>query len=451
MQYSFREVHTLNLLHDNDEYSRRFNIPIDLKLMTLIILLVVGTAITCGVIFKVDKIVPADGVLETRARLFEVRAMESGRVSELLVTEGQEVSEGQMLVRFDPHLVELEIARLQQEKETLQRSIWTRYYELEPVANGSLMEHFSAELASLDDPVGALGYQHYLRRQLDDALATLEQSRRVLQANVDTSEERLLIATATRDMVSDEVARLGRLVERGAESAASLESARKRLQELEGNMVSLSGSIRSDQAELARLAVEMEQRRNDFRVERLLQIQDELDRYRQAKLDLARQQRILSELEVVAPFAGRVDNVEVRGPGEALSEGAALLHLRPAFNEEDLQIEIEIPSNYAVWVEPGMEFRASSLGNNPDDHGYIHGRVGFVSSSSEDSEDGQRRYRMRGEITEINLTGRSVPPETFLRPGLQLSVEIKAGERRLINYLFDPFTKHLRTALSEPT
>ncbi len=38
MKYSFDEIHALNLLSDNPEYSQRFNTPKDLKVVTLVIL-----------------------------------------------------------------------------------------------------------------------------------------------------------------------------------------------------------------------------------------------------------------------------------------------------------------------------------------------------------------------------------------------------------------------------
>jgi hypothetical protein len=124
--------------------------------------------------------------------------------------------------------------------------------------------------------------------------------------------------------------------------------------------------------------------------------------------------------------------------------------LRPEFRRDDLVIEIKIPSSFAVWVEQGMEFRASALGNNPDDHGYISGTVAFVSKSTSEDKAGARYFRMIGRITDFDLSARGLEP-AFLRPGLELSVEIKAGKRRLINYIFDPFTKHFRNALKEPS
>jgi len=74
----------------------------------------------------------------------------------------------------------------------------------------------------------------------------------------------------------------------------------------------------------------------------------------------------------------------------------------------------------------------------------------IASSSTPDEATGQRFYRMKGRIVKIEAL-RTAARNTLLRPGTELSVDIQAGERRLINYVFDPFSKYLRKALSEPS
>ena len=175
-----------------------------------------------------------------------------------------------------------------------------------------------------------------------------------------------------------------------------------------------------------------------------------LDAHQQTKFELAKKQRQRKDMIIRSPIDGTVDGVAIKGSEEFLSANSSLITLRPLFRKDDLLIEIQIPSAYAVWVKPGMSFRASALGNNPDDHGYINGVVDFVSeSTSEATAGGNRVYRMIGKITKFDLSARGLEP-AFLRPGLELNVEVKAGKRRLINYIFDPFTKHFRTAFSEP-
>lgn len=446
MQYSFKEIHALNLLSDNPEYSKRFNTPADLKIMTLIILLVVAAAVTGAILFKVDKIVPAQGVLETQAKLFEVRAPYQGFVRTIHVEEGMEVAPGDALIAFDTELMDREIDRLQQELVTLRRSVWTDFHQIEAWLDEATRAALEKRLASIPNPIEQLGYGAYLERALGHSLATLDQSIRGLDTRQTTLERQIRWLDETIAMEESERARLKRLMDQGIESRSAVDRQERTLLELKSNRENLRSDLENTGTDRDKLAVERAKLKDDFILERLLRLQDQLDQYNQSESRLASQQRERDDMTVRAPFAAIVDEVLARGQHEVIEAGSPLVELRPRFDRDDLEIEIQIPSNYAIWVEPGMEFRASSLGNNPEDHGRLHGTVGFVSKSSEVVE-GKRIYRMTGSITRMDINN----PETFLRPGLQLSVEIKAGERRLINYLFDPFTKHLRTALSEPS
>lgn len=446
MQYSFKEIHALNLLSDNPEYSKRFNTPADLKIMTLVILAVLATAIGSAIVFKVDKIVPAQGVLETRAKLFEVRSPSSGFVDTIHVAEGDAVSAGEAIVSFDTELLDLEIDRLQQQLATLSRSVWTDYYLIRDWLNGETRASLEERLASVPNAVEALGYQGYLERSLAHSLAALDQSIGGYDARHAALSSQILWLREAAAMEQADLDRLVRLKEQGIESQSSVDAQQRAVLDIKSQLEALKSEQATIATEKDRTVLDRSKVQDDFVLERLLRLQDQLDQYNQTISQLASQRRERENMIVRAPFAAVIDQVQARGRHEVLEAGAALADIRPLFDQGDLEIDIQIPSNYAIWVSPGMEFRASSLGNNPEDHGRLHGVVGFVSKSSNIVE-GQRMYRMTGNITKLEVND----AETFLRPGLQLSVEIKAGERPLINYIFDPFTKHLRTALSEPS
>lgn len=451
MQYSFREIHTLNQLSDNPEYSKRFNTPIDLKVMTLIVLVTISAVVASAILFKVDKIVPAQGVLDTQAKLFEVRAAYQGFVQTIHVDEGMEVDLNEVLITFDTELRDREIERLNQEIATLSRSVWTDFYQINTWLEEPTRTALTNQLETVHNPIEGLGYQAFLVRALELSLTALDQSILGLETQQATLERQLYWLDQNIAMEEDELGGLGRLKEQGIESLSSVTDQERILLDLRSNRESLRSELENAGVEQDRMVVERSKLKDDFILERLLRLQEQLDQYHQAQSRLASQIREREDMTARAPFAAIVDQVLVRGKHEVMEAGSALVRLRPRFDQQDLEIDILTPSNYAIWVEPGMEFRASSLGNNPEDHGRLHGIIDFISESSEVAEgtgnNGQRFYRMTGTITRMDISN----PETFLRPGLQLSVEIKAGQRRLINYLFDPFTKHLRTALTEPS
>lgn len=450
MDYNFGEIHALNLLSDNPEYSKRFNTPKDLKVVTCCILGALAIIVTVAIVFKVDKIVPAKGMLETKAELFEVRNTQQGFVAKVHHEEGEAVRAGDLLVEFDTRLLELDIAGLNQEIKTLGRALWSDTLQLQPVLAEAEYTDLTRLLGKVNDPFANLGWRNALVAPLEQGLAQLHLSQLDARQQAAHTRGQLALSSKTLNMDEAELARVDRLFKKGIESQSGLEQQQRQVLDSQSRTAGLKSSLAQLQARGAQLATDIRKLKSDYIIERMARFYDNLDRYEQGQINLARQQRLLEEMVVRAPIDGSIDGVAIKGPGELMNANATLLTLRPIFKRSDLVIEIQIPSSFAVWVERGMEFRASAQGNNPDDHGYISGTVDFVSKSTSEDKAGGRYFRMIGQITDFDLSARGLEP-AFLRPGLELSVEIKAGKRRLINYIFDPFTKHFRNALKEPS
>ena len=450
MDYNFGEIHALNLLSDNPEYSKRFNTPKDLKVVTWFILLALAIVVTVAIVFKVDKIVPAKGMLETKAELFEVRNTQQGFVAKVHYQEGEAVSAGDLLVEFDTRLLELDIDGLNQEVKALSRNLWSDVYQLKPVLSETDYMALTALLMQVNDPFKILNWSQALVAPLEQALAQLHLTQLDTRQQAANTKGQLGLASKSLAMDEAELGRVKTLYTKGIESQSKWEQQQRQVLDSRSRKASLQSNLAQLLARDQQLDTDAAKLKSDYVMERMVRFYDNLDRFQQSQINLARQQRLLQDMVVRAPIDGSIDGVAIKGPGELMNANSTLLTLRPEFRRDDLVIEIKIPSSFAVWVEQCMEFRASALGNNPDDHGYISGTVAFVSKSTSEDKAGARYFRMIGRITDFDLSARGLEP-AFLRPGLELSVEIKAGKRRLINYIFDPFTKHFRNALKEPS
>jgi RTX toxin transport system membrane fusion protein len=450
MDYNFGEIHALNLLSDNPDYSKRFNTPKDLKIVTWLILLALAIVVAVAIIVKVDKIVPAKGRLDTKAELFEVRNTQQGFVSNVFFEEGEKVNAGDVLVKFDTRLLELDIQSLDQDINALGRNLWSDAYQLNKVLSAADYNAIVVLLNQVKDPFSQLGWSHALVAPLEQTLAQLNLSQLDARQQAKHTQGQLILAGQSLAMDEVELTRAEQLLKKGIESQAQMEQKQRQVLDSQSRKADLQSSLAQLLARDQQLNTDINKLKSDYVMERMVRFYDNLDRLEQTKINRLRQQRLLADMVVRAPISGSIDGVAIKGPGELLDANATLLTLRPQFKREDLVIEIQIPSSFAVWVEQGMEFRASAQGNNPDDHGYISGTVEFVSKSTTEDKAGERFFRIIGRITDFDLSARGLEP-AFLRPGLELSVEIKAGQRRLINYIFDPFTKHFRNALKEPS
>ena len=450
MKYSFDEIHALNMLSDNPEYSKRFNTPRDLKVVTLVILAALLVVLTVAIVFKVDKIVPAKGILETQAELFAVRNNQQGKIAQVHVKEGDQVKGGDILVRFDTRLLDLDIEALQQNLTSLSRNLWSDYYQLQPVLTDTELKPLAAQLQTIALPLVPAGWQQTLMAPIEQSLAQNQQTQQDTQLQLQQQQQQFQIRQQALSMDTEQLQSINNLYQKQIESRVNLQRQQRQVLDSQSNLDNNQASIEQLQLGMQKLITDRNKLVSEYQLTRIERFYNNLDNYQQTLIELAKQQRLRADMLLRAPIEGTVDGVAIKGAGEFISANSTLITLRPLFNKGDLLIEIQIPSAYAVWVEPGMSFRASAQGNNPDDHGYINGVVNFVSNSTSEAKQGEgRSFRMLGKITEFDLSARGLEP-AFLRPGLELNVEVKAGKRRLINYIFDPFTKHFRTAFSEP-
>ncbi len=207
MRYSFDEIHALNLLSDNGYYSKRFNTPKDLKVVTMIILLILAGILAVAILFKVDKIVPAKGVLETKAELFAVRNNQQGYVHEVHVIEGDEVKAGDLLVTFDTRLLDLDIDALQQRLVRLSRALWGDYYQLATVITANKKTALAAKLADMPLPIVQVGWQQALVAPIEQALrqnkqAQLDITTQLQQRQLELNAQERALAMDKRQLTS---------------------------------------------------------------------------------------------------------------------------------------------------------------------------------------------------------------------------------------------------------
>jgi len=453
MQYDFKELHVLNQLSDDPEVSKRFTVPPDLRNMSIIIMLTLALALAAGISFKVDQIVPAQGILETQQKLFEIRATESGLVYDINVAEGQVVREGDAVVTLDPEPLQLQISAIESQQERIARTIWTDFYQISDFIPESLRDNLADRIGQIDDPIDDFGYDELLRKTLANDLQVFEKSVAELAERYNRDAAQLMISSQSLDISQSALDRQTELLSQELGSKSQKETAHRQFLEAKDRVSLLQANLKTLDAEGARLEAEKTKARDQFTSERLVRIHDNVDEFERLRFEKRGLLRRLAELELKAPFDGVIDKLNVLGSKEVIEAGKSVAAIRPNYDPNSMMIEMMVPSNYAIWVQEGMPFRASSLGNSPEDHGYIIGTVGYVSKSTEE-QNGSRLYRIRGEIEKFDYTDRVErveATETLVRPGLQLSVEIKVGKRRLINYILDPFSDGFKRALSEPS
>lgn len=348
-----------------------------------------------------DEVTVGTGKITPSTHAQVIESLDGGIVSALLVKEGDIVERGQMLARLDPKRFQSNYGEAAARVRALRASSERLRSELtgEPL-------QFSEE--SLREPaLVARERQLYesRRRNLNETVANLQKSYRLVM-----SELRMTQPLVAKGAASDvEVIRLQR---QAAELQGKIDEARNQF------------AVRARE----------EQVKNNADLDAQLQVmagkEDQLDR-----------------ATLYSPVRGIVKDIQVTTVGGVLQPGGKLMEIVPL--EDQLLVETRINPRDIAYIRPGLPATVKLTAYDSSIYGDLKGEVEVVSPDT--LQDEVRRdqfyYRVyvRTKSAELkNRNGKSFP----ILPGMIANVEIKTGQKSVMDYLIKPLNK-LNEALRE--
>jgi len=397
-----------------------------------------------------DAGVPVEAKVVVSGNRKAVQPVAGGKVQRILVTEGQAVQSGQVLLVLEPTVAasQLDSLRFQFFSSLASEN------RLTAERDGLTEIRFDARLlqrAREGDPQTAEILQ--AQRQL------FSSRRSVQQATLDGLQAALRGATEQRDSLRRSLhARKEQRTafERQLAGQRALADegllARNRLLEAERQYLQLTGSIADDEGRLGHLQSQVQetqsrlvQSREDYQKELRTLLAETRTRSAdlQARLDSARYE--VANTQITAPEAGIVAALAVFTEGGVVSAGERLMDIVPL--NAPLLVEGRLPVQSVDKVYAGqsveLEFSAFNRAATPK----LPGTVKTVSADRLEDAQGLPYYHV--EIGVDGLNERELLPGLTLQPGMPVTAFVKTGERTLMNYLFKPLRDRVRHALTE--
>lgn len=399
-----------------------------------------GVMLAWACVGRLDIVAIAAGKLVPRSFLKIVQPAESGIVREILVKEGDEVKEGQPLVRMDTRLSEAD-------SNVLQAELHRKRLQLRRI---------DAELAGIplkrqaDDPTEVFVQteaQFHARRQAYlDALGTERATFLKAQHDLKSASEVESKLQKTVPIYRDQAESWDKLAKEGfAGRLLALERQRTYVeseQDLRAqtqNVAGLRAVIAQSERRIAQITSNYHQ-----------QLQHERGEaeaiYHKLQQDWDKQQHRHSLLELRAPQAGIVKDLATHTPGAVVAPGTILLTLVP--HEEPLMAEVWIGNMDAGFVQASQKARVKLAAYPFQKYGMLDGVVQQVSADAQDKpEAGASQVKAMQEATYrtlINLNSNGLESggrQLKLVPGMQVSAEIHLGTRSVLEYLLSPVQK----------
>jgi protease secretion system membrane fusion protein len=395
-----------------------------------------------------DEGVPSPGQVAIDTKRKPVQHLSGGIVRQVLVREGDQVKEGQVLVQLDEAVARANFesvrqrylglramqGRLEAELQGLgavrfhpdliaasQDALIAQQMQTQVQLFGSRRAALQADLRALEESIQG---QEGLQRAYESMLVSRRSQQSLLTQELDN----------TRGLVSEGYAPRNRQFELERMAAESSST----LAELQGNTVRARHAIGETRQRMVA-------RQKEYRKEVETQLADVTREVQSDELKLRAVKDELGRMEIKAPAAGQVMQLAIQAAGSVVQPGQKLMDIVPG--GEPLLLEARVAPHMIDHVRTGLgvDVRFSAFAHSPQL--LVTGQVLSVSSDLlTEQQTGVSYYLARIGVTPEGLKALGARQ---MQPGMPVEVVFRTGERSLLTYLLHPLTKRMAAAMKE--
>jgi membrane fusion protein, protease secretion system len=395
-----------------------------------------------------DEGVPGQGLVTIDTKSKAVQHLSGGIVKEVLVKEGQEVAQGQLLIKLDEATARanFEAAR--------QRYLGFRAMEGRLLAerqdHAKIVWHPDLREALADSQIRlmALTQEQLYQTRRAGLLADLQSIEESIQGQMGLLQSYAAMLTSRRNqlaLLNEEHKNTSELVKEGYAPRNRQLELERMASEVNSSISELMGNTTRAQRAISEMRQRAIVRQQDYRkdVETLLtevqrEVQADAEKFRAVKEDL-------DHLEIKSPAAGQVVGLAVQTVGGVIGPGQKLMDIVPT--DQPLLLEARVTPHLIdrVHATIPVDVRFSSFANSPQL--VVQGAVASVSGDLlTDSRTGVSYYLARIAVTP---EGMKKLGKRQMQPGMPVEVIFKTGERSMLTYLLHPLLRRVAAAMKE--
>ena len=431
---------------------------------------------------KFEEIGRAKGKLVPEGGAYKVHPVELGKVTKLVVKEGEAVTAGQVLVELDPELSKKEVERLEQmlssyqaqlvQQQTLLERLHSEAQSRAAIASAEVLAQRLALAQAqkktttirqllLQLRLEASAYQD--RQTRLKPVSTIAQHRIAqLQAEITANKERLqrLKPLEQEGAISQEfIFQAEQAVRQSQQQLTQIQlqnltNTDEQIFQIEQSLREINTRITQSQGDLSTAVKEAEQLEAGLAQKQAEEIRTKLETQRQIKqlemeitqlkAKIAETQNLLvsarTQLEqrfLRAPVGGTILSLNLSNIGEVVKAGQTLAEIAP--QGSTLVLSARLPNKEAGFVEEGMAVKVKLDAYPFQDYGIISGTVTSISSDTKSDKELGEIYRVKVNLDRDHITQEG---ETIkFKAGQTATAEIVIRRRRIVEILLDPFRK----------
>ena len=396
-----------------------------------------------------DEGVPTQGMVTLDTKRKTVQHLSGGLVKEVLVQEGQQVKEGQPLLRLDGAVAKANFEAVRQ-RYLGYRAMQSRLFA-EQAGNGVINFHPDVK-AAMNDPLiqQQVSTQQQLIQARRAALAAdlqgIEESIQGLKEQLGSYQNILVQRRSQLALLTEELTNTRGMVKEGYAPRNRQLELERMVAESNASIADLTGNSMRISRQVAELTQRSVARKQEYRKEIESQLADVTREVQSDAEKFVAVTADLDRMEIKSPANGQVVGLTVQTVGAVLQPGQKLLDVVP--NQQTLLLEAHIPPHLIDKVQTGLmaDIRFNSFAHSPQL--VVDGKVMSVSGDLL-SDPQQPQYSYYLARVQVTPEGIKTLGARQMQPGMPAEIVIKTGERSLLTYLMHPLTKRMAASMKE--
>lgn len=347
---------------------------------------------------RVEEITLGEATVISKSREQVIQSLEGGILADMNVREGDVVEKGQVLLKIDPTRAQASY------RETLSKVIGLKASITRLRAEAYQQPLEFDDLVKTDQAVVKQEIQAYnaRKRALNESLSALERSYTLSNREIELAEP---------------------LAAKGLMSEVEILRMRRQANEIKSQIVERTNRYQAEaNSELAKFELELSQ----------------------STENMVGRADVVERTTITAPVRGTVKNVRVNTRGGVIQPGEHILEIIPL--EDQLLVEGKIRPSDVAFLRPGLPATVKITAYDYAIYGGLKGQVEHISPDT--LKDDQKAAAGRPDATyyrvlvltdksSLEAGGKSLP----IIPGMVASVEIRTGEKTILDYLLKPVLK----------
>lgn len=424
---------------DDADWARIQQAPLRPRAILYFMFLILVILIAWANVAEIDEVARGQGTVIPSLQTQIVQSFDGGVVEEILVSEGQVVEEGELLMRIDP----TRFISSFRENRVQYLSILAETTRLKALTNGSPLNLPIEIVAEVPDVAAneSVLYANNIE-EFKHKLSIAGEQLTQRQAELNEVQAKIVQASRAYELASKELDVTRPLLNSGAVSEVEIIRLERDVSNTDGERLQAlaqRAQIESAVVEAGKNIQDVELLiRNEWRAE-LSTALAQLASLSESGLGLADR---LKYAEIRAPVRGTVLRLFVNTEGGVIQPGREVVEMTPL--DDNLLVEVKIPPRDIAFLRPGQKTMVKLTAYDFTIYGGLVGEVEQIGVDTITDERDETYYLVRVRTNESGFD-----QNLQIIPGMTAQVDIMTGKKTILSYLLKPILRAKQNALTE--